>query len=197
MSKRFSDLTKIPAEPAARMLSRTHIKLETSVDAPASASVEIVLDELNEKAAWIDIMKLLAAALPPREAVWWGCIAARDLLGDEEPTLCLKAAEAWVFDPSADNRNAVKVSLDNVYVDDDTDLVATAAIYAPGNMGEGDLAEYPAPVSAVSACVFGINMKSLKVAEDAGDQLQVLIDRAVDIARGGNGQIEKNALGDK
>jgi len=196
MSKnRFKDLKKIPKEPAARMLASVNAQLKTPVDAPASASVSVVLEKLAEKAAWIDMIRLLSIALPPREGVWWACIAARDITGegDDNATHCLRASEAWVFKPDEKNREAARVSLDNVYVDDDTNLVATAVMYAPGTLGPGDMAQYPAPAGAVSSCVFGMNMISLGAAEEFENHTQLLIDRALDIARGGSGKIEVKA----
>ena len=189
MSERFKDLKKVPKEPAARLLAAKATKLETGLDAPASAPVEVVLAELEEKKAWVDLMRLLSVALPEREAVWWACIAARDIVG-EEATPCLKAAEAWVFEPNDKNRGNVQTALDVADMDDDTALAATAALYAPGNMGPGEMAEHPAPPAAVSACAFGMNMTTLGVVEDPLLHLQWLIDRAVDIARGGNGKVE-------
>ncbi|WP_209426238.1 hypothetical protein [Pararhodobacter sp. SW119] len=188
MSDRFADLKKVPKEPAARILATKTTKLDTWLDAPASASVEVVLAELAEKKAWVDLLRLLSAALPDREAVWWACIAARDITG-ETPTACLKAAEAWVFKPTDENREKVQLALEVADMDDDTVLVATAALYAPGTMGPGDMAEHPAPPAAVSACAFAMNMTTLGVVEDPLLHLQWLIDRGVDIARGGNGKI--------
>ena len=189
MSERFSNLKKVPKEPAARILAAKSTKLETRIDAPASASVEVVLAELEQKKAWVDLLRMLSIALPDREAVWWACIAARDIVG-EEVTPCLKAAEAWVFEPSDENREQVQMALDVADMDDDTALAATAALYAPGNMGPGEMADHPAPPAAVSACAFGMNMTTLGVAEDPLLHLQWLIDRAVDIARGGNGKVD-------
>jgi hypothetical protein len=37
-----------------------------------------------------------------------------------------------------------------------------------------------------------MNIKTLKVVADANQQLQVVLDRALDIARGGNGKITDN-----
>lgn len=189
MSERFANLKKIPKEPAARLLAAKATKLETRIDAQASASVEVVLAELEKKKAWVDLLRLLSVALPDREAVWWACIAARDIVG-EEATPCLKAAEAWVFEPTDENREKVQMALDVADMDDDTALVATAALYAPGNMGPGDMAEYPAPPAAVSACAFGMNMTTLGVAEDPLLHLQWVIDRAAHIGRGGNGKVD-------
>ncbi|EAQ03158.1 hypothetical protein OB2597_13478 [Pseudooceanicola batsensis HTCC2597] len=193
MSERFDNLKKIPDEPAARMLSAKATKLDTPVEAPASARVEVVLSELAEKGGWVDILRLLSVALPEREAVWWACIAARDLTG-EEATPCLKAAEAWVFGPNDKNREAVQVALDAADMDDDTTLAATAALYAPGTLGVGEMAELAAPPSAVSACAFGMNMVAVGEAEDPLLHMHWLIDRAVDIARGGNGKVDVPAI---
>ncbi|WP_343079618.1 DUF6931 family protein [Ostreiculturibacter nitratireducens] len=188
MSDRFANLKKLPAAPAARLLASANAKLEAKLEAPASAPVATVLAELQDKEAWIDMLRLLAISLPSRECVWWACLAARDLVGENQ-THCLKAAETWVFEPNDTNREKVRMALDNVDVDDDTALCATAALYAPGNMGSGDLAEYEAPPGAVSSCAFGINVISLSKAEDLNSWTQHLIDRALDIARGGSGKI--------
>jgi len=52
-----------------------------------------------------------AYLLPRREAVWWGCESARTLLGDQSrsDTAELMAAEAWVREPTEENR---RVALD-------------------------------------------------------------------------------------
>ncbi len=190
MSERFSELKKVPKEPAARLLASKATKLQTEIEAPASASVEVVLKELEKKQAWVDLMRLMSVALPDREAVWWACIAARDITG-ENITPCLKAAELWVFEPNDANREKVQTALDVADMDDDTALVATAALYAPGNMGPGDMAEHPAPPAAVSSCAFAMNMITIGEKDDPLGHLHWLIDRAVDIARGGNGKVEK------
>jgi hypothetical protein len=53
-------------------------------------------------------VEVCAYLLPRREAVWWGCASLRSLLGDKLPgdTAGLRAAEAWVQDPSEENRLA-------------------------------------------------------------------------------------------
>jgi hypothetical protein len=46
MDKRFADLKKIPAVPAARLLAAASIKLKTKLKSPTSADVSTVLTEL-------------------------------------------------------------------------------------------------------------------------------------------------------
>lgn len=189
MTSRFSDMKKIPNEPAMRLMADSRMKLETALESPASASVQTVLEELEKKEAWIDMLRVLGSVLPAREAVWWACVAARDICEKGKETACLKTSEAWVFEPTEENRAKVKTALEAVEMDDDTELVATAAFYAAGNMGLDELSEFEAPPGAVSSCAVGMNGKALETAEDVVQHINWLIDRAVDIARGGNGQV--------
>lgn len=197
MSTRFTKLHKIPKQPAARLLAVANAKLKTKVTAPANATVEAVLTELEEAGATVDMLRLISVALPPREAVWWACLAARDVIaadGETEKPLCLRAAEAWVFEPTPENRMKVQTAIEAADPGDKTALAATAALYAPGNLGESDqMKEIPAPVGIVANCAFGMNLKSLKVDKDPKVRLDFLLDRAIDIARGGHGQIQPPA----
>lgn len=190
MSKRFENLKKIPDQPAARLLAAANAKLKTKLKSPANASVQTVLEELDAANAPVDVLRLLSVSLPPRECVWWACIAGRDILPEDEKSACLTAAEAWVFDPSVENREKLRLVLENESSGDKSAACATAAYYAPGNLGEGDMADLAAPVGVVSACCFGMNLKILKVGPPPPRCFQVAIDRALDIARGGNGKIQ-------
>ena len=99
MSERFHDLTKVPKQPAAKLLARAGMKLQVPIDAPASALPEVVLSELAAKAEWIELLKLLAVLLPPRERVWGACLAARDFIGAKSPADPLPLAHHCVSQP--------------------------------------------------------------------------------------------------
>lgn len=193
MSDRYKDLKKIPAEPAAKQLAKANVMLSTVLESPASASPEQVLLELESKEAWIDILNLLAVLLPPRERVWWACLAARDYIGPKSPKdpLPLVASETWVFEPNDENRMAARNALDNAYVDDDTTHCANAVIFSDGTLGPGDLSQHPAPAGVAENSAFAMNVVALnKLSDKFETHTQLLIDRALDIARGGNGRIE-------
>jgi hypothetical protein len=55
-----------------------------------------------------DAVAFSAYLLPRREAVWWACGCARALLGDipQNKAGCLLAAEAWVYEPDDEHRQA-------------------------------------------------------------------------------------------
>jgi hypothetical protein len=86
-----------------------------------------------------------AYLLPRREAVWWGCESARTLLGDRSrsETTELAAAEAWVREPTEENRRA---ALD-VGTKADTNQPMTWLALAAG-WSSGTLASTPFPVPA-------------------------------------------------
>lgn len=190
----FDDLRKIPPHPAARLLAGAGGKLSTRLRAPASAPVSVVMQELAEKDALFDMLYLMAVALPGREAVWWACLAARDLVPQGQTTPSLAAAEAWVFKPDDANREAAQRAMDGADMDDETVYCALAAVYADGRMGTGELANQPAPPAAVPAAVLTMNIKAMDwVGQGAVTHGWVLLARALDIARGGNGQVPSRA----
>ncbi len=194
MNARFADLRKIPKEPAARLLARASTKLRTPLRAPASASVATVLDELEQAQAWIDMLRLLSVALPPRERVWWACLAGRDLVGAAAGKLPppLAAAEAWVFKPTEANRLAARTASEAADIDDDTTLCCTAVIFAEEPAGHAEAPDATASPGAAPAAAFCMNLKALGLEKaDFGRAANLLIDRALDIARGGNGRIDK------
>lgn len=195
MPDRFSKLTKVPADPAAKLLAQDNVKLATQLDAPASASVEAVLIELDAKGANVDLLRLLSIALPPRERVWWACLAGRDVPGPTPGEIApsLAASEAWVFKPTPENRVTAVDTIDLAYIDDETVNCAIAVMYADGTLGPGDLANHPAPAGAAEAAAFAMNVVALGEHSDKYEEYgQLLVDRAVDIARGGNGRLNNN-----
>lgn len=195
MTQRFKDLKKVPKEPAARLLAGANARLKTPLKAPVAAPVSVVLAELEEAEAWIDMLRLLSVALPPRERVWWACLAARDVVEAEHGAGAtrlpppLAAAEAWVFKPSDATRDAARAAAELAEPFDDTALCATAVIFFDGTLGTGAMAQHPAPPGVAQSAAFAMNLLALGL---EGQEFRIaanrLIDRALDIARGGNGR---------
>lgn len=192
MNERFSGLTKLIRQPAARLLSNANAELDTEISAPASAPVEVVLAELDQKGAMIDMLRLLSIALPARERVWWACLAARDTLapGAKVPSP-LAAAEAWVFKPTEENRAVAHHAVQHASMKDDTKHCAMAVQFHDGTLGPGDLAQHAAPPGGSEVSAFAMNVVAIA---KSGQPLDIfatlLIDRALDIARGGSGRVE-------
>ncbi|MBE3639602.1 hypothetical protein ICN82_15485 [Mangrovicoccus sp. HB182678] len=189
MTGRFDELTKIPAEPAMRLLAGANARLAVRLPLPATAGVGQVLDGLAAAGGYVDMLRLLSVALPGRERVWWACLAGRDLCAGAEPPRTLAAAEAWVFRPGEETLAAVAQALEAAPPEDDLSLCALAALYADGRLGGGHLAEMAAPPGGAAAAAFGVNVMALEChGPDLAAAADVLIDRAADIARGGSGR---------
>jgi hypothetical protein len=192
MNTRFSDLKKVPAQPAVRLLAMSNAKLETKLTTPANASVEVVMAELEKADAVVDMLRLMSVALPARERVWWACLAARDVVGPDPDVVppALLAAESWVRKPSDAARDAARTAVDAADVDDDTVFCATAVMFYDDTLGTGDFAQYPAPAGASQTAAFSMNIFAMETGEDVMQMAHLLVDRAVDIARGGNGELK-------
>lgn len=191
MTNRFQNLTKIPRQPAARLLAQANAELETELAAPATASVEAVLNELDMKGAWIDMLRLLAIALPARERVWWACLAARDLLAEGiKPSHLLLSAEAWVHKPTSENHLAVQQALQHASMKDDTRQCALAVLYHDGTLGPGELSQHAAPPGGSETMAFAMNVVAIgRSGRPLAAAAALLIDRAIDIAKGGSGRV--------
>ena len=86
---------------------------------------------------------------------------------------------------------AARLTLDNAYVDDDTVNCALAVLYCDGTLGPGDLKQYPAPAGASETAAFAMNMVALSELSDKFEEHgQILVERAINIGRGGNGQAD-------
>lgn len=193
----YRELKKLPGIPAAKILAQGNVVLRTRLEASASASVADVLAELEKKGALIDMLQLLAHSLPAREATWWACLSARDIVPEGATIPApLKAAEAWVYQPGVESRTRAREALDGAGNEDDTVLCAMAASFANGTLGPGELEDYQAPPGAVGSAVFGMALTSLFHDEEQVETRgPVLLARALDIARGGSGNVGVRAAG--
>ena len=188
---RFADLHKIPALPAARLLAEGNARLSTPYDLPATATVGDLLAALDRAGGYVDMLRLMSLALPGRERAWWACLAGQDIARARglAPPPTLAAAEAWVRRPGPPTRTALARAITAAGPDDDLVLVAICALYAQGTLGPDELATIAAPPGGSAAAAFGINVMALQV-QGCPIPLAgaVLVDRALDIARGGNGK---------
>ena len=86
----------------ASELSDEALALFTGDQAPKA-----FMESLVEHEHYPDAVRLLAFALPKREAVWWAWVSARRTAG-EDPSLeiqeVLEATEAWIKEPTDQNR---------------------------------------------------------------------------------------------
>ncbi len=184
---RYAGLRKLPPGPLSALLAPARLMLDSPRCDPALPVCD-ALRALEAEGARLDLVKLFAHGLPGREATWWGCLAARDLVGAEAQPPTLIAAEAWVFRPGADTRAAVEAAMRDAPPEDATGLCALAAFHADPVAADGGMS----PPGIVGMAVQGAVLMSLFQPDAPGDVAArgaLLIERAFDIARGGSGRV--------
>lgn len=95
------------------------------------------LERLLESGDFSTALGFMAAALPARQAVWWGCLCleiakGRDLSAREERALT--AAVRWVIEPTEAHRQAASAPADAAGLATPAGNLAKAAFWSGGSM---------------------------------------------------------------
>lgn len=88
----------------------------------------------KKSAAAIDF---LAHALPPREAIWWGCLCLQHVSGSglkPVEAAAERAAVQWVLDPTEENRRAARAPGEAAKVGTSAGGLAMAATWTGGSL---------------------------------------------------------------
>jgi hypothetical protein len=145
---------------------------------------------LMEKKLHEDAVRVLAHALPKREAVWWACQCARNvagapaLPGREAP---LTAAEAWVADPNESNRRAAYQAALRTEFGTPAGCAALAAFFSGGSLGPAKAPAIPpdpllsAQMAANAALLAAVSSEPTRAPERYGQFLRqgILLARGV------------------
>jgi hypothetical protein len=184
-------LRKITAVNAAEICARF------PVGAPAAAVAHLpppeFLDQLIAQRQFQDATRFLAHALPKREAVWWACVCARQAtLGGDSATAALAAAEAWVYQPTEDNRRAAMAVAQATGFTTPASWAAVGAFWSGGSMAPPEAPTVPPGEFLTSAAVAGAVLLAAveREPEKSDDKFRAFIAAAIDIANGGNGRNE-------
>lgn len=188
-------LVKI-TEPDAARLCR--------VAKPADEAVALLVPG-DTTQAWIERLmasgehagaaRVLAFALPPREAVWWACLCARtatDEVSPPEVVAALDAAEAWAFEPTEERRRAAEAA---GMADDATShpagWAALGAFWSGGSISTPDNPAVPAgPYHTATAVATAVVLAAYaEPAEQADARWPSFLAWGLDIAAGGTGGV--------
>jgi hypothetical protein len=147
------------------------------------------LDVLLAKEQYKAAVDFVAHALPPREAVWWGCICLRHLGGPKLPPLeeaACKAALQWVLDPTEENRRAAEEPGTAAGFGTAAGTLAMAAFWSGGSIAPPKLPAVPAApfmtAKAVAGAVMLLSTKAdpLKIT----DTQRIFVEMGIGVADG-------------
>ena len=191
----MAELVKVKAKAAGELLQHFEVDEESLPFVKADASPLACIQALVEHKCFNDAVKLIAHALPKREAVWWACLAAQHAAGEAplegDNAAAVKAAEKWVKDPSEENRQAAKKLGDKTGHKSAASWAATAAYWSAGSMAaEGDPAVPPPPFLYAHAVAGSVSLAAALPDPDRADEkFSHYIKQGLDLAAGGRGEV--------
>lgn len=152
------------------------------------------LQALINQQFYPDAVRFLARALPKREAVWWACLSARSVLGEQPEAKrlqALEAAEAWVFKPTEIARRQASAAAQMAVLDNPFAWAAMAAFWSEGSIAPEEAPAVPPADSLTGKAVAGAVMLAAvqNQPEKANDKYRFFLEQGIDIANGGNGRL--------
>ncbi len=161
-------------------------------DAPDAAAA---LEKLLAADRGQDALRLLAHALPKREAVWWACMCARGVPDGALPAedrAAIDAAETWVRRPDDAARRASQAAAERTKFSSPEAWAAMGAFWSGGSMApEGQPMVAPADHLTATAVSGAVILASIRHgAERQKDRFMRFVASARDIAAGGAGRLQ-------
>jgi hypothetical protein len=188
-SSRLSKITPSTLE----ICSRFPLTDEARAILQPDLSAEAFVDRLCTAGLWIDAVRFLAHGLPKREAVWWGCLAARAALSEAPHAAACGAvepAEAWVYRPNEDHRRAAMAAATAAGNDSPAGWAARSAFWSGGSLAPPEAPVVPPAEMLTGAAVAGAVCLAAvqREPEHAAGKYRVFIAQGLDIAGGGTGR---------
>jgi hypothetical protein len=148
--------SKTLEEPAAEVCERAGAGEKARALLAEGMTVGAYLDTLIAKGLHVDAVKVLAHALPKREAVWWACLIAAEVIGPQpspEAAAALESAREWVIDPTDEKRRAAFPAAQKAGMGTPVGCVAAAAYFSGGSLAPADLPVVAPPDDATGKMV--------------------------------------------
>ena len=153
---------------------------------PLDFLAALIASKLND-----DAVQFLARALPKREAVWWSCLCARDVLrADAPPELpgAVETAESWVYRPTEENRRKAQKIGKAIEESHPAKWAAMGAFWS-GSLGAPGGPEVKPPDDLTAKAVIGaVMMAATAEPKETEARFKTFFDYGIDIANGGTGR---------
>jgi hypothetical protein len=101
---------------------------------------------LVEREHYPDAVRVLAHALPKREAVWWAWVSAKRIAGEDPPPEIqevLQATEAWIKEPTDRNRRVAMAKAEAADLSTAAGCAGLAAFFSGDSLAPPDVEPVP------------------------------------------------------
>jgi hypothetical protein len=173
--------------PAVEVCKRFTPGAEALALAKPDLRLVAYLQLLTERQLYVDAVQLLAHALPKREAVWWACRCVADGSEGEnkEPSPALKAARAWVVDPSESKRRAAETAAEATQYATPAGCAALAAFVSGGSLAPASAPLVPpGPWLTAQAVANAVQLAALGQPARAAERYQQFLTEGLAVVKG-------------
>lgn len=134
------------------LLDRADVSDEGRESAAPATDVDALLLHLTAGGHATDALRVVAAALPPREGIWWAWASAShaarvapDKAGTEPMIAALAATEQWIAAPDDPKRRAAWAAANAAGTDSPAGCAAAAIFFATGSIAPTEIPPIPPP----------------------------------------------------
>lgn len=185
--------------PLAPLLPRMELDAEGQKILDGAPDAATGIGRLQGAGRLPEATRIVAHALPKREAVWWACMCARavpDPKATPEDMAALEAAEAWVRRPEEKARRAAMEAAERAKFNSAEAWAAVGAFWSGGSlMPEGQAEVPPADHLTGSAVTGAVLLAAVRFRpEHQKDRYARFLTAAREIAEGGAGRMEPEKL---
>lgn len=190
------ELKKIKLAPADicklfKLQTKAQTCLQPDIQSPAFVTA------LVQATCYLDVMRFFAYGLPKREAIWWSYLCATDTTPqtNKEDFAALVAVKKWVYTPNEDNRRETKPLAKTLNYKTAASWSAMAVFWSGGSLTPAGKPEVLPSEQLTAHAVAGAVLLAAveKNPEQASEKYLLFLQRAIDIANGGNGVLDGNA----
>lgn len=188
-----TEFKKVKASTATEVSVRVDLEDNAAALLGEQQTPSEFLGLLIQQKFFPDAIRFLSQALPNREATWWACLCARDVLGDDprpEVVSVLENTEKWVYKPNDEHRLTIFSLAEKATFDVPASWAGMAAFWSGGNISPYEGATVQPAEDMNGKAVTGAVMLAA-VSGDAAEiesRYQKYLGQGVDIACGGTGR---------
>jgi hypothetical protein len=180
---------KIQANTAAEVCQHFVLGEEAGALLQEEVTPHAFLDLLIAHELFPDAARLLAYALPKREAVWWACLCVRHVAAaDTSPAdlAALEAAERWVIEPHEAHRRAAMQAAEGLEFQTAASWAAVASFWSVGSMAPPEAPPVtPGEFLTAQAVSGAVMLAAARCApEESSDTHRALLATGVAVAAG-------------
>ncbi len=164
-----------PAAKSSEVLARYEASPDVEKLAATEASPAKLVTLLVNRGLADEAVEFIACWLPPRQAIWWGCLSLWDIYRPApapEIDATLGSIVAWVEDPTEANRRRAEIGGKSLSAKHPVGALALATFWTSGSMSAPDLPEVAPPRDlSMQVIAAALNLAVLREPANRRDEL--------------------------